>query len=100
MTTKTILITGSTSGIGLAGAEELARQGWRVLVHARNKARGTPVLEALQKKVPTGKFDLVEGDLADLSQVAALADQVRTLAPVLDVLWNNAGLLVTEAKAS
>ena len=38
MAQKTVLITGSTSGIGLAGAEALARKGWRVLVHARCQA--------------------------------------------------------------
>lgn len=36
MANKTVLITGATSGIGLAGAEELGRRGWRVLVHGRS----------------------------------------------------------------
>lgn len=100
MNRKTILITGSTSGIGLAGAEILGRQGWRVVVQARSEARGLPVVEALRRSVPEGQFDLVTGDLADLGQVEALAGQVQNITPSLDVLWNNAGVMVTEPKKS
>jgi len=100
MSAKTILITGSTAGIGLAGAEHLGRQGWRVLVQARNEARGLPILEALKKRVPQGRFDLVTADLADLKQIEHLAVQVGALTTVLDVLWNNAGTMTTEPKTS
>lgn len=100
MNPKTILITGSTSGIGNAGAELLARLGWRVLVHARSEARGRPAVEDLKKRVPDGLFELVTGDLSDLRQVAALAAQVQLRAPVLDVLWNNAGLMLTRPRTS
>jgi NAD(P)-dependent dehydrogenase (short-subunit alcohol dehydrogenase family)/enamine deaminase RidA (YjgF/YER057c/UK114 family) len=97
---KTALITGSTSGIGCAGAVALARRGWRVLVHARSRERGAPALEALQKRVPGARFDLVTGDLSDLRQVASLADQVEVLTPALDGLWYNAGLMTTRAQSS
>lgn len=52
MQQKSVLITGSTSGIGLAGAEELGRQGWKVLVHARSERRGIPIVEKLKAAVP------------------------------------------------
>jgi len=100
MSQKTVLITGSTSGIGLAGAEELGRRGWRVLVHARNEARGKGALDLLRAAVPKGDFELVIGDLSSLKSVAELARQVAATAPVLDALWNNAGGLQTERKAS
>lgn len=100
MNPKTILITGSTSGIGLAGAEILARQGWRVLVHSRSEARGRPVVESLRTRVAQGRFDLVTGDLSSLKEVESLAVQVRALTPVLDGLWNNAGVMVTEPQTS
>jgi len=100
MSQKTVLITGATSGIGLAGAEELGRRGWKVLVHARNEARGKGALETLRAAVPKGDFDVVTGDLSSLKAIAELARQVAAKAPVLDALWNNAGGLQTERKAS
>jgi NAD(P)-dependent dehydrogenase (short-subunit alcohol dehydrogenase family) len=100
MSQKTVLITGATSGIGLAGAEELGRRGWRVLVHARNEARGKGALESLRAAVPKGDFEVVTGDLSSLKSIADLARQVAAKAPVLDALWNNAGGLQTERRAS
>jgi NAD(P)-dependent dehydrogenase (short-subunit alcohol dehydrogenase family) len=100
MAQKTVLITGSTSGIGLAGAEALARKGWRVLVHARSEERGKGALGDLRRAVPEGRFDLVTGDLASLKSVAGLADQVAAQVTQLDVLWNNAGGMQTESRVS
>ena len=91
MARKTALITGSTSGIGLAGAEALAHKGWRVFVHGRSASRLGPVVEALRAKVPHGEFEGVTGDLSSLASVADLAAQVKTKATSLDALWNNAG---------
>ncbi len=100
MSQKTVLITGATAGIGLAGAQELGRRGWKVLVHARNEARGKGALETLRAAVPRGDFDVVTGDLSSLKSVAELARQVAAKAPVLDALWNNAGGIQSERKAS
>ncbi len=95
MTRKTVLITGSTSGIGFAGAEALGRKGWRVLVHGRSPARLDPAIAALRARVPEGVFEGVTGDLASLASVAELAGQVRAKAASLDALWNNAGGMTT-----
>jgi NAD(P)-dependent dehydrogenase (short-subunit alcohol dehydrogenase family) len=97
---KVILITGATSGIGKAGALELGRRGWKVFVHARSAARGNPILDELKKNAPNAEFVLVTGDMASLKEVKALADQVRSKTEKLDVLWNNAGLILDERKVS
>ena len=97
---KVILITGATAGIGKAGALELGRRGWKVFVHARSAARGNPVLEELKKNAPNANFVLVTGDMASLKEVKALADQVKAQTEKLDVLWNNAGLILDERKVS
>ncbi len=89
---KTILITGSTDGIGLEAAKLLVAQGHRVLVHGRNRAKLDDVLSEL---ATLGEGQRVEGYVADLSRLAdvdALARQVAEKHGRLDVLINNAGV--------
>jgi len=97
---RVILITGASAGIGKAGALELGRRGWKVFVHARSAARGNPVLDELKKNAPNADLVLVTGDLASLEETKALADQVKSQTEKLDVLWNNAGLILDERKVS
>lgn len=84
----TIGITGATDGIGLETARVLLAKGHRVLVHARGEQRGRPVVDDLD-----GDAVLVTGDLADLAQVRALAEQISDHGP-LDALVHNAGVWV------
>ncbi len=95
---RTILITGSTTGIGKAGALELAQRGWKVFLHARSAARGAPVLAELRSLLPDADLSLATGDFASLAEVTALAGQVKSQVQKLDVLWNNAGLMLNERK--
>ncbi len=97
---KTILITGASTGIGKAGALELGRRGWKVFVHARSEARGKPVLDELKQAAPNADFSLVTGDVSSMVEVKSLAEQVKAQTKTLDVLWNNAGLLMDERKVS
>lgn len=78
-----ILITGATSGLGRAVAEQLSQAGETVLVHGRDPARLAEVAGASRRYV---------ADLASLAQVRSLADQVRAENDRLDVLVNNAGV--------
>ena len=88
---KTILITGSTHGIGEAAAKALAAQGHQVIIHGRSAARCQEVIE--QIKLQTGNADLIylTADLSEMSQVRQLARQVKERFTRLDVLINNAG---------
>ena len=87
---KTILITGSTDGVGRYVAERLAAQGWRVIVHGRDRIRGEAVIERIAKR--GGEARLVAADLASLAEVRSLADAVLRDEAGLDALVNNAGI--------
>jgi NAD(P)-dependent dehydrogenase (short-subunit alcohol dehydrogenase family) len=79
------LVTGATSGIGRAAAEELGRQGAEILVHGRDPGRGATVVSTIAAE--GGKARFVAADLSDLTQLDDLAGQ----AGPVDVLVNNAG---------
>jgi NAD(P)-dependent dehydrogenase (short-subunit alcohol dehydrogenase family) len=79
------LVTGATSGIGRAAAEELSRHGAEVVVHGRDATRGSAVVDAITAE--GGKARFVAADLSDLAQ---LDDLVEQAGPV-GVLVNNAG---------
>jgi NAD(P)-dependent dehydrogenase (short-subunit alcohol dehydrogenase family) len=90
VTDNAILITGSTDGVGRYIAERLAEQGWRVLVHGRDRSRGEAVVARIAKQ--GGKARFLAADLSSLAEVRSLADAVRRETDGLDVLVNNAGI--------
>jgi len=91
---KTILITGSTDGIGLETAKKMLSLGHTVLLHGRNPQKLADV-EAELSKVGGGSIDSYSADLSNLNEVQALAEAVRAKHTTLDVLINNAGVLKT-----
>ena len=89
-TTKTIVITGCSSGFGRLTALQLARQGWHVFGTVRkddDKEQLTNALEDIYKEYLTP----VVCDITNAEQVAHLAQIVATATPHLDALLNNAG---------
>lgn len=86
--TKTILVTGSTDGIGLRVAQSLAAQGHTILLHGRNAAK----LEAAAKTVG-GTTEQYLADLSKLSGAHGLASAIREKHSHIDVVINNAGIL-------
>jgi NAD(P)-dependent dehydrogenase (short-subunit alcohol dehydrogenase family) len=82
-----IFITGSADGLGRAAAETLLGDGHDVIVHARSAER----LANVNALIVRGASAVV-GDLADLDQTRAVADQVNRLGPVTAVI-HNAGVL-------
>lgn len=87
---RTVLVTGSTDGVGRRVAERLAQRGTTVLVHGRDRARGAQVLSAIRSSGGTGMF--YPADLSSLSEVRRLAEAVQRDHRRLDVLINNAGI--------
>ena len=89
---QVILITGVTSGLGLALAQALARKGATVLLHGRDGKRGLAVLEEIKQQTGNEKLKFYQADLASLQQTSELARQVAIEHRRLDVLVNNAAV--------
>jgi NAD(P)-dependent dehydrogenase (short-subunit alcohol dehydrogenase family) len=97
---KTVLVTGGNSGIGFETASALAAMGARVLVTSRNADRGRAAVSSITEQSHQlggdGQVQLVVFDLADQSSVRRGADEILEQAPRLDVLVNNAGVVLGE----
>ncbi len=92
MNSKTILITGSTDGIGRAAALHAAELGHDVIIHGRNPDR----LAAVQKEIEnrTGRTPRTTlADLSSLKEVHAAAESLAEDLDRLDVMINNAGVI-------
>jgi retinol dehydrogenase 12 len=90
---KTVVITGGTSGIGELAAVRLAQMGARIVLIARDKARGEATLEQLREIGPGIAHSLQLADLLRLSEMKRVAAQIVEREPRIDVLINNAGAL-------
>jgi NAD(P)-dependent dehydrogenase (short-subunit alcohol dehydrogenase family) len=97
---KTVVITGGNSGIGKAAAVDLARAGARVVITARSQERGTAAMADIVAASGSEHVELSVFDLADLSSVRAGAADLLERCPQIDVLLNNAGLILTQRTLS
>jgi len=88
LTDRTILITGGSAGIGLAFALKFLELGNRVIVTGRRQS----ALDELKRNHP--KLQTIQSDVADPAQIAALARRMKAEYPKLDVLMNNAGIML------
>ena len=89
---KTALVTGANKGIGHEVARQLARKGFHVFMGARNRDAGRKAVDQITKK--GGKATFLEIDVADNASVTAAVREFAKAADQLDVLVNNAGIMV------
>jgi len=85
---KTILITGSTDGIGFATANALSSLGHTVLLHGRSAGK----LASAKAHLSDQHIETYQADLSRLEDVYSLASQIRKKHTKLDVIINNAGV--------
>jgi len=90
---KVVVVTGATSGIGQVAAEKLAGMGARLVLVARDKARGEAALVRLREIAPAASHTIHYGDLSRLSEMKRVANEIAAVEPRIDVLINNAGAL-------
>jgi NAD(P)-dependent dehydrogenase (short-subunit alcohol dehydrogenase family) len=94
---KTALVTGANKGIGFEVARELARMGFRVFLGARNAKAGRAAAEKLQGE---GEVMFLEIDISNEKSIAGAVDELARRSEHLDVLINNAGILLDEDKSA
>lgn len=88
---KVAVITGSTSGIGRAGAIALAKEGAKVTVSGRNKERGQEVVSTIKKQ--GGEASFVPADMLVMADIERLIKKAVDSYSRLDIFWHNAGIV-------
>ena len=91
---RTAIITGANSGVGFETARGLARRGARVVLACRDRTRGAEAQRRLEDELPGAGTELMALDLASLASVHGFAARFRDGHDRLDLLLNNAGLIL------
>jgi NAD(P)-dependent dehydrogenase (short-subunit alcohol dehydrogenase family) len=94
---KTVLITGANQGIGKASAEALGKMGARLILVCRSEEKGKAAVADLERAGATG-VELLLGDMRSQADIRRIAGEVQARHDRLDVLLNNAGVLVTQRR--
>jgi retinol dehydrogenase-13 len=91
MVGKVCVVTGSTSGVGLAAATRLAEGGADIVMVCRDRGKAEAIREG-SPALRAARVDIVVADFSDLAEVRRAAAEVLELRPRIDVLINSAGL--------
>lgn len=91
---RVALVTGANSGIGYQISLMLAKKGAEVILACRDAAKGKRAVDSIYSEHPTAKVSLVILDLSDLESVSECADAVKNKYTQLDLLINNAGVMI------
>ncbi len=91
---RVVVITGGNAGIGKETAVNLAGLGAHVIITARNPSRGAAALEEIQSRSGSADVEVMALDLASFASIRAFAKQFLDQQDRLDVLVNNAGLVL------
>ena len=97
---KTIVLTGATSGLGLATMQGLADEGHRLIGVARSPEKIATAEKSLREAYPDVELKLLRADLSSQSQIRSLAEEIESVLRLwgqdhLDVLINNAGAVTS-----
>lgn len=91
---KTVIVTGANTGIGKATAMDLARRGARVILACRDEGRAQAAVTDIQRETGSKEVLYMHLDLASLKSVRSFAENFLKKESRLDILINNAGLVI------
>lgn len=91
---RVVVITGANSGVGYESALAFAKKGARVVMAVRSTEKGERARQDILKIVPTATLDIVPLNLGSLKSVHDFADALTSCYDRLDILMNNAGIMV------
>lgn len=91
---RVAVVTGANSGLGLVTATELARHGAHVVMAVRDTVAAEREAEAIRRSAPRAEIEVRHVDLASLASVRAFAKDLAVDFPVIDLLVNNAGVVL------
>ncbi|MEM7086122.1 MAG: oxidoreductase [Bacteroidota bacterium] len=91
---KTAIVTGSNTGIGYETALDLYKKGAKVYIACRNQKKALKAIQKMKADGGTGELVYEQLDLASLHSVKAFADNVTQAESSLDLLINNAGIMI------
>ena len=91
---RVAIVTGANSGIGFETARVLADKGATVIMACRNLDKANPKVDEIRAAHPDANVEVMELDLSDLDSVRAFAEAFRAKYPRLDLLINNAGIMI------
>jgi len=91
---KTIIVTGSSSGIGYEAARVLANKEAKVIIAVRNLEKGKKAKEKILIQNKNADVEVMKIDLSDLSSIKLFAEEFKNKFDKLDILINNAGVMI------
>jgi NAD(P)-dependent dehydrogenase (short-subunit alcohol dehydrogenase family) len=92
---RTAVITGANTGLGYETAAALAANGAHVVLAVRNLEKGKAAADLIAKATPGASVTVQELDLTSLESIRAAADQLKSDYDAIDLLINNAGVMMT-----
>ena len=92
---RTAVVTGANSGIGFEAARVLAERGAAVVLAIRDLGKGEDAAAKIRASAPAASVSIVRLDLGSLASIREAAEEVRAGHDRLDLLINNAGLMMT-----
>ncbi|KAI8380283.1 hypothetical protein BD560DRAFT_387685 [Blakeslea trispora] len=94
LTGKVAIITGSNTGIGKVSALEMAKKGCTVILACRNEKKTLEVIDQIKSETGNDKVEFIQLDLLRLSAVKEFADKFLAKYDQLNILMNNAGVMM------